>query len=123
MKSEIKEYKALVKKTLDDDSKETDWRQLVEDMTARIGFYQHERLVHLIVTMTFAIMTVLCLVFSGGAPNLIMLLGGLFLLLEIPYVLHYYFLENSVQELYTLYYKAKEKLRTVESEANLHKGM
>lgn len=123
MKNEIKEYKALVKKTLDDDSKETDWRQLVEDMTARIGFYQHERLVHLIVTMTFAIMTVLCLVFSGGAPNLIMLLGGLFLLLEIPYVLHYYFLENSVQELYTLYYKAKEKLRTVESEANLHKGM
>lgn len=123
MKSEIKEYKALVKKTLDDDSKETDWRQLVDDMTARIGFYQHERLVHLIVTMTFAIMTVLCLVFSGGAPNLIMLLGGLFLLLEIPYVLHYYFLENSVQELYTLYYKAKEKLRTVESEANLHKGM
>lgn len=123
MKSEIKEYKALVKKTLDDDSKETDWRQLVEDMTARIGFYQHERLAHLIVTMTFAIMTVLCLVFSGGAPNLIMLLGGLFLLLEIPYVLHYYFLENSVQELYTLYYKAKEKLRTVESEANLHKGM
>lgn len=123
MKSEIKEYKALLKKTLDDDSKETDWRQLVEDMTARIGFYQHERLVHLIVTMTFAIMTVLCLVFSGGAPNLIMLLGGLFLLLEIPYVLHYYFLENSVQELYTLYYKAKEKLRTVESEANLHKGM
>lgn len=123
MKSEIKEYKALVKKTLDDDSKETDWRQLVEDMTARIGFYQHERLVHLIVTMTFAIITVLCLVFSGGAPNLIMLLGGLFLLLEIPYVLHYYFLENSVQELYTLYYKAKEKLRTVESEANLHKGM
>ena len=117
MKSEIKEYKALVKKTLDDDSKETDWRQLVEDMTARIGFYQHERLVHLIVTMTFAIMTVLCLVFSGGAPNLIMLLGGLFLLLEIPYVLHYYFLENSVQELYTLYYKAKEKLRTVESES------
>ena len=123
MKSEIKEYKALVKKTLDDDSKETDWRQLVEDVTDRIGFYQHERLVHLIVTMTFAIMTVLCLVFSGGAPNLIMLLGGLFLLLEIPYVLHYYFLENSVQELYTLYYKAKEKLRTVESEANLHRGM
>lgn len=123
MKSEIKEYKALVKKTLDDDSKETNWQQFVEDLTTRIGFYQHERLVHLIVTMTFAIMTVLCLVFSGGVPNLIMLLGGLFLLLEIPYVWHYYFLENSVQELYILYYKAKEKLRTVESEANLHKGM
>ena len=120
MKSEIAEYKKLVKKTLEEGSPETDWEQFCEDLYTRIGFYQHERLVHLIVTMTFAVMTVLCLVFSGGEPNIIMLLGGLFLLLEIPYIWHYYFLENSVQELYTLYYKAKEMLRTKQSEANLH---
>ncbi|MGN0596675.1 MAG: hypothetical protein ACI4J1_05035 [Ruminiclostridium sp.] len=120
MKSEIAEYKKLVKKTIEESSPETDWERFCEDLYTRIGFYQHERLVHLIVTMTFAVMTVLCLVFSGGEPNIIMLLGGLFLLLEIPYIWHYYFLENSVQELYTLYYKAKEKLRTKQSEANLH---
>lgn len=120
MKSEIAEYKKLVKKTIEESSPETDWEQFCEDLYTRIGFYQHERLVHLIVTMTFAVMTVLCLVFSGGEPNIIMLLGGLFLLLEIPYIWHYYFLENSVQELYTLYYKAKEMLQTRKSEANLH---
>lgn len=120
MKSEIAEYKKLVKKTIEESSPETDWEQFCEDLYTRIGFYQHERLVHLIVTMTFAVMTVLCLVFSGGEPNIIMLLGGLFLLLEVPYIWHYYFLENSVQELYTLYYKAKEMLRTKQSEANLH---
>lgn len=120
MKSEITEYKKLVKKTIEESSPETDWEQFCEDLYTRIGFYQHERLVHLIVTMTFAVMTVLCLVFSGGEPNIIMLLGGLFLLLEIPYIWHYYFLENSVQELYTLYYKAKEMLQTRKSEANLH---
>ena len=120
MKSEIAEYKKLVKKTIEESSPETDWEQFCEDLYTRIGFYQHERLVHLIVTMTFAVMTVLCLVFSGGEPNIIMLLGGLFLLLEVPYIWHYYFLENSVQELYTLYYKAKEMLQTRKSEANLH---
>ncbi len=120
MKSEIAEYKKLVKKTIEESSPETDWEQFCEDLYTRIGFYQHERLVHLIVTMTFAVMTVLCLVFSGGEPNIIMLLGGLFLLLEIPYIWHYYFLENSVQEFYTLYYKAKEMLQTRKSEANLH---
>lgn len=120
MKSEIAEYKKLVKKTIEESSPETDWEQFCEDLYTRIGFYQHERLVHLIVTMTFAVMTVLCLVFSGGEADIIMLLGGLFLLLEIPYIWHYYFLENSVQELYTLYYKAKEMLQTRKSEANLH---
>lgn len=120
MKSEIADYKKLVKKTIEESPPETDWEQFCEDLYTRIGFYQHERLVHLIVTMTFAVMTVLCLVFSGGEPNIIMLLGGLFLLLEVPYIWHYYFLENSVQELYTLYYKAKEMLQTRKSEANLH---
>ena len=109
MKSEIAEYKKLVKKTIEESPPETDWEQFCEDLYTRIGFYQHERLVHLIVTMTFAVMTVLCLVFSGGEPDLIMLLGGLFLLLEVPYIWHYYFLENSTQELYKVYYSLTEE--------------
>ena len=36
------------------------------------------------------------------------LLSVLFLCLTVPYVMHYYFLENSVQALYKLYYEAKE---------------
>ena len=35
----------------------------------------------------------------------------LFLALTIPYVMHYYFLENSVQELYTLYYEVLKRLK------------
>ena len=117
MKNEVKEYlEAVRQKVGEKDVTE----EFLAELLTRIGFYQHERLIHLIVTMTFAVMTVLCLVFSGGEPNIIMLLGGLFLLLEVPYIWHYYFLENSVQELYTLYYKAKEMLRTKQSEANLH---
>jgi len=46
------------------------------------------------------------LVTAGGTAAV--LLSVLFLCLTVPYVMHYYFLENSVQALYKLYYEAKE---------------
>ncbi|MCM1335010.1 MAG: hypothetical protein NC084_03130 [Bacteroides sp.] len=108
MKSEIGEYKTALKNSLDAGDELTP--VALKMLEKRIAFYQHERLVHLIVTMTFAVMTVLSffmLALSGGLPAL--LLSLLFLGLTIPYVGHYYFLENSVQELYTLYYRAVEQ--------------
>lgn len=106
MKKEINEYMEFVKKRLS--SEEID-SEFIETFLTRIKFYQHERLIHLIVTMTFAIMTVISffiLMTSGGIGAV--LLSLLFLGLTVPYVMHYYFLENSVQTLYKLYYKAKE---------------
>ena len=110
MKNEIKEYLAEVEIRLKD--KDGIDEAFLSEMLTRIGFYQHERLVHLIVTMTFAIMTVLSffmLVTSYSLPAL--LLSLLFLGLTIPYIGHYYFLENSTQKLYRLYYRASEILR------------
>ena len=62
---------------------------------------------------TFAIMTVLAffmLVTAYSLPAL--LLSLLFLGLVIPYIAHYYFLENSVQKLYKLYYRALDIAKT-----------
>lgn len=105
MKNEIKDYIAEVKNKISaGDVTET----LAEEMLIRIGFYQHERLVHLIVTMTFAIMTVISFFMLASAASLLTVgLSLLFLALTVPYVMHYYFLENSVQEMYRLYYEAK----------------
>ncbi|MBQ8903727.1 MAG: hypothetical protein IJY73_05470 [Oscillospiraceae bacterium] len=106
MKKEISDYMEIVRKRIS--AKEVDG-EFVENLLIRIKFYQHERLIHLIVTMTFAIMTVLSffmLVTEGGEASVI--LSILFLCLTVPYVMHYYFLENSVQALYKLYYEAKE---------------
>lgn len=108
MKNEIAEYKRAVKNTLDAGAAD---EALLFTLEKRIGFYQHERLVHLIVTMTFAVMTVLSffmLTLSGRLAAL--LLSLLFLCLTVPYVGHYYFLENSVQELYQYYYRAYEQV-------------
>lgn len=109
MKNEVKEY-------LEDARLKVSEKDVNEEFSAelltRIGFYQHERLIHLIVTMTFAVMTVISffmLVQTASIPAL--LLSLLFLCLVIPYIYHYYFLENSVQELYRLYYKTQEILK------------
>ncbi len=110
MKNEVKEYLSEVELRLKDE--ESVDEQFVSDMLTRIGFYQHERLIHLIVTMTFAIMTVLSffmLVIDKSIASL--LLSCLFLTLVSPYIAHYYFLENSVQKLYRLYYRAQEIIR------------
>ncbi len=106
MKKEISAYIELVKKRVSEKKIDSDF---ISEMLIRIKFYQHERLIHLIVTMTFAIMTVISffmLITEGGTGAA--LLSLLFLGLAIPYVMHYYFLENSVQALYKLYYEARE---------------
>lgn len=108
MKNEISDYKSHVRKTLAE-GKATP--EFVEMLEKRIEFYQHERLVHLIVTMTFAVMTVLSFfMLTLEVSPMSVGLSLLFLCLTIPYIGHYYFLENSVQKLYEYYYEAKASL-------------
>jgi len=107
LKSYIKQTEDLVKDKNIDNSR-------LESLRINIGFFQHERLVHLIVTMTFALLTVISL---GLAVSKIYFLPlfVLFLALEVPYVFHYYTLENGVQRLQELYREAdtKTSLKTV----------
>lgn len=110
MKKEIDEYLTYITDIIS--SKKNVTEELKQELFIRIGFYQHERLVHLIVTMTFAVMTVLSftvLMLNGGIGAL--LLSVLFLALVMPYIYHYYFLENSVQKLYKLYYEIEKILK------------
>lgn len=79
-------------------------KALRDELLTQIGFFQHERLIHLIVTATFAILTLSALVFSFLYESLTgYLLLALLLVLLIPYIRHYYILENGVQKLYQYY--------------------
>ena len=70
----------------------------------QIGFFQHERLIHLIVTVTFAVLTMLAVMLSLELETVAgFLLPITFLILLIPYIRHYYILENGVQRLYSFY--------------------
>lgn len=102
MTKEIKKYLAELQKNVSEP--DANIQRLLKLLEKRIQFYQHERLIHLIITMTFAVLCVLS--FSVMISNIIFLpLGVLFLALEIPYVFHYYFLENSVQALQRTYFE------------------
>ena len=89
---------------------DVDWGQVREEHLIQVGFFQHERLIHLIVTVFFALFTVLAigmaflLMAQGteGAGSWLLVVAA-FLILLIPYVRHYYILENEVQKMYRQY--------------------
>jgi hypothetical protein len=79
----------------------TDWEKTLKEHLIQVGFFQHERLVHLIVTITFAILEMLCICVSVINFNpFVAILAVLILTLLVPYVRHYYILENEVQKMY-----------------------
>lgn len=75
-----------------------------ESLLTQIQFFQHERLIHLIVTVLFALLTVITLLANLFLQQpLLLVLSLLFLVLLVPYIKHYYLLENGVQKLYEYY--------------------
>lgn len=102
----IKELDKIKKKDLSNDEKET----FKQNLLVKIGFFQHERLIHLLVTIFAGLSTILFLLGFLLLENIFM--GCLFLLtflLFVPYILHYYFLENNVQKLYKYYDELNKK--------------
>ena len=74
--------------------------RIKKEHLVQISFFQHERLVHLIVTVTFAILTMISIVAALMICNpLLYALTLLFLVLLFPYIMHYYTLENEVQKI------------------------
>lgn len=70
----------------------------------RIKFFQHERLVHLLVTIFTGLVSIIFFISFIFFKNI--LIGILFIIMMILfifYIFHYYFLENGVQKLYFIY--------------------
>ncbi|MBN2103710.1 hypothetical protein JW835_06680 [bacterium] len=68
-----------------------------------IQYMQQERLIHLIVTLAFGVFLLTALAIVLIKPNLqSVILIGLFLILLVPYISHYFYLENTVQVWYKL---------------------
>lgn len=102
MKRRITEYLDYVDKLLEQE--DLDWDHEIKKHLVQTAFFAHERLVHLIVTVLFAVCTVLSIFYLNYSGQMIMLaLTVAFLTLLIPYIMHYYLLENSVQKMYVQY--------------------
>ncbi len=102
MKKRILAYLDYIDELIKQD--DLDWDNEIKKHLIQIAFFAHERLVHLIVMVLFALATIISILYLNFSGELIIaaLVLALFVLL-IPYVMHYYLLENSVQKMYTQY--------------------
>lgn len=70
----------------------------------KIAFMQHERLVHFLVTMMFAVvLSIFICAFIFCENPAVLLLAVIIIVLLGFYIKHYYFLENTVQKMYVIY--------------------
>ena len=85
-------------------------KDIVSEHLIKIGFFQHERLIHLLVTLTYAIaLLLLCiLILSYPLLSIAIVIVTIFL---VFYVKHYFHLENGVQYLYKQYDEMKKLLK------------
>ncbi len=107
MRKSIDEYIKEVDKRIDDNK---DLEQLKEDYLTKIGFYQHERLIHLLVTLFYGLFMFITIILSYYNP-LALIIVLIFMVFLIFYVRHYFYLENHVQYMYKQYDRIIEKMK------------
>ena len=112
MYAQIKAHNKYVLEQIEKKLTDTERKTLLNYHIERVRDFQHERLIHLLVTFFFAFLFLgscvawLAMPFSQLFWPLTALVAILFVL-ELAYVRHYYLLENGVQSLYDLTEKLK----------------
>ncbi len=101
IKKYMKEHEAFISKQLVLNPEGINWQDLKEKHEKMIAYMQHERLVHLLVTIAFGVFLMIALIISVMKPNIAaLILTTLFLIMLLLYIAHYFFLENTIQRWY-----------------------
>lgn len=105
MKKYLYDYIKEIDTLLESNKKIKD--DVITNHLLKISFFQHERLIHLLVTLFYAL---IYLIFMGlGFIHYIFFIIDLILLVFlICYIIHYFNLENGVQYLYKQYDKMRK---------------
>ena len=105
MKKYIIDYLKYVDQNMNDvDDK------FISDHLIKIGFFQHERFIHLIVTVTAVILNLFAFFLGYAFSNIVIIIFGYMVMcFTIPYIYHYFLLENGVQKMYRQYDMMKKK--------------
>ncbi|MBP5654324.1 MAG: hypothetical protein J6X33_02300 [Clostridiales bacterium] len=116
MKKYIKEYMATVDSFIADELKgasEDQIKDFLSEFDRKLSWFCHERLIHLLVTLAFAMFMLFEIYAAMTQLNLFSAVMSVILLcLTVAYVFHYYFLENSVQKMYTMRDKIDGELKS-----------
>jgi uncharacterized membrane protein len=99
----------VIKKTLSDKSENADWKEILKTHKLMIERIQHERLIHLLVTIFVGLVMVLSLLATVISENIILAFLDIpLLILFTAYIFHYRFLENTTQGWYKIEDSIKE---------------
>ncbi|SEL31510.1 hypothetical protein SAMN02910353_02345 [Ruminococcus sp. YRD2003] len=95
----------------------SEWQKLFDEHKDKIAFMQHERIVHFLVTMMFALILTILVCTMLFTQNLaVLVLVAIMIVLIAFYIKHYYFLENTVQKMYKVYDAMLAKKETLSEE-------
>ena len=109
MEKKLKEYEKYIAAAVKRDMSAAEKAKLAEIHCETVANFQHERLIHLIITLFFAALTIIAVVATAFELSCIgfmvevvpvYLLTLILVILSFFYVKHYYFLENHIQMLY-----------------------
>lgn len=111
MLQDLFDHETAVKKILDKDPKNHDWKREYDTHLLCLYHLQRERLIHLLVTLTVALATVgICITLIIVPSLLLGILALMLMCLLVPYLLHYQKLENTTQRWYKLNQEIKQKI-------------
>ena len=100
MKVYLRNYIKEIDKLLNSKTKINE--DMIKKHLIKIEFFQHERLIHLLVTLFYGLLTIVFM-FFGFSFYLFFAIAIILLIFLLFYVVHYFRLENGVQYLYKQY--------------------
>lgn len=104
MKKYLEQYIYYIDNTIEENNVTED---IIKEHLIKINFFQHERLIHLLVTLAYSIMFIISM--TAAIKSIIFCFVGLLLTcFLLPYVIYYFYLEKRVQYLYKQYDKMRK---------------
>ena len=102
----LTDYMNAVSERLENCKSQQELSAILSEHMDKIAFMQHERIVHFLVTMMFAVILSIFMIGMLITENIMLvILVTIIIVLLIFYIKHYYFLENTVQKMYRIYDK------------------
>lgn len=114
MTAYLKKYMDYIAGRLKDCRSFQEIEEILAEHRDKIAFMQHERLVHFLVTMMFAVILVIFMAVQFFTESLgLLILITMIVVLTAFYIKHYYFLENTVQKMYVIYDEILNKRKSL----------
>ena len=105
MKKYLYDYIKEIDTLLESNKKIKD--DVITNHLLKISFFQHERLIHLLVTLFYALIYLVFMAL-GFVHYIFFIIALILFIFLICYIIHYFHLENGVQYLYKQYDKMRK---------------